>query len=86
MSTHTYVALEVSSAAYDEIRQKLKAAGYEHAFHEDGLIDMHGLALSTGAAESDELPPCGGSRCRRADNGEWIHSSKSYGSCLARID
>lgn len=29
-------------------------------------------------------PPCGGSRCFRADNGTWVHSSKSYGSCSVR--
>lgn len=51
-STHTYAILEVSPAAYDEIRAKLEAAGYEHAFH-DGLVDMHGLALQrqTGGGE-----------------------------------
>ena len=46
--THTYAILEVSSPAYDEIRQKLKDAGYRQAFHfNEGreLIDMHGLAV-----------------------------------------
>jgi hypothetical protein len=48
-STHTYAILEVSQAAYDEIRMKLKAADYDHCFHEqDGriVIDMHGIALA----------------------------------------
>jgi hypothetical protein len=45
-TTHTYATLEVSRAAYDEIRKKLEDAGYQHAFHEDGLIDMHGIALT----------------------------------------
>jgi hypothetical protein len=48
--THTYVVLEISPAAFAEIESKLKAAGYEHTFHEDrehgSLIDMHGIALA----------------------------------------
>lgn len=83
MGTHTYAKLEVSAAAYTEIRAKLEAAGYEHAFHEDGLIDMHGIALAPDPA--DVTPPCGGSRCHRADDGTWIHSSKSYGTCSERL-
>lgn len=44
-STYTYVILHLSKAAYDEIAHKLKEAQYHHAFHEDGVIDMHGLAV-----------------------------------------
>lgn len=51
MTTHTYATLEVSKAAYDEIRKKLEDAGYQHAFHEDGLIDMHGIALTPEPAD-----------------------------------
>lgn len=47
--TYTYAVLEVSPAAYEEIREKLVKAGYQHAFHEDRthgpVIDMHGIAL-----------------------------------------
>jgi hypothetical protein len=43
-ATHTYAILEVSSSTYAEIETKLKAAEYDHAFHDD-VIDMHGLAL-----------------------------------------
>jgi hypothetical protein len=48
--TYTYAILEISRAAYEEIAAKLKAAGYQHAFHqEDGetVIDMHGIALKS---------------------------------------
>jgi hypothetical protein len=51
--TRTYAVLEVSTAAYEEIRAKLEAAGYEHAFHEDDgrvVIDMHGIALGKDGA------------------------------------
>ena len=43
--THTYVELELSPAAYDEIRQKLEEAGYKHAFIDEATIDMHGIAV-----------------------------------------
>jgi hypothetical protein len=39
------INLEVSDSCYDEIRRLLKAAGYTHAFGQDGSIDMHGIAL-----------------------------------------
>jgi hypothetical protein len=45
--THTYAVLKVSQSAYDEIREKLQTAAYDHAFHENGIIDMHGIALQT---------------------------------------
>ncbi len=47
--THTYVILDLSPTAYGEIKQKLEAAGYGHAFHKDGgriVIDMHGIAVA----------------------------------------
>jgi hypothetical protein len=47
-STYTYALLDVSAAAYREIREKLEAAGYQHALHEDDgviVLDMHGVAL-----------------------------------------
>lgn len=48
-TTHTYVILPVSQAAYDEIREKLRAAGHGDQFHTDSdgeTIDMHGLAIT----------------------------------------
>jgi hypothetical protein len=43
--THIYALLPISPAAYEEISQKLRAAGYAEAFDGDGVIDMHGLAV-----------------------------------------
>ena len=43
--TYTYAILKVSKETYDEIRQKLSEAKYDHAFDEEGIIDMHGIAL-----------------------------------------
>lgn len=36
-------------------------------------------------AEPEE-PPCGGTRCFRAEDGTWVHSSKSYGTCSEKQD
>jgi hypothetical protein len=43
--THTYVTMEISSAAWEEIAQKMREAGYDHVFMDDGEIDMHGIAV-----------------------------------------
>jgi hypothetical protein len=49
--THTYATLAVSQSAFDEIRDKLKAAestdGFEYHKHDDApfLMDMSGIAL-----------------------------------------
>ena len=42
--TYTYVTLELSQEAYEEVATKLRAAGYSHAFN-GTTIDMHGLAI-----------------------------------------
>lgn len=53
--THTYAVLDVTQEFYREVRELLKAAGYEHAFNADAegeVIDMHGIAIRARAAES----------------------------------
>jgi hypothetical protein len=69
--SHTYAILELSKAAVDEIRKKLADNGYDHAFHGDWIIDMHGIAVSYGPADKhpwrliypnaavSECPTCG---------------------------
>lgn len=57
--THTYAILEISTAAYKEIKEKLEAAGYEHAFRDykngDGVvIDMHGIALKDDGTDFED--------------------------------
>ena len=47
--SYTYVILELSPAAYEEIAKKLREAGYDRAFHRDDgrtVIDMHGIAIA----------------------------------------
>ena len=54
--SRTYVLMQVSPATYNEIAQKLRDAGYDHALHlDDGhgnatALDMHGIALSVAPA------------------------------------
>jgi hypothetical protein len=55
--SHTFAILELSEAAYNEIRLKLHRAGYEHAFIQQDsrpVIDMHGIAV---ALENKEDSP-----------------------------
>jgi hypothetical protein len=53
-TTRTYAVMDVSKALFDEVHQKLLAAGYQQAIHSEGdsriVLDMHGIAL----AQSDE--------------------------------
>jgi hypothetical protein len=54
-ATHTFALLQLSTAAFIEIRDKLRAAGYDHCFHHDGhVIDLHGLGICE--ADPDNLP------------------------------
>jgi hypothetical protein len=49
LATHTFAVLDVSKAAYEEIKKKLEAAGYQHTFIQDGeriVIDLNGIALA----------------------------------------
>lgn len=46
--TYTMALLDVSVTCFQEIQERLAAAGYEHAFHNDGsglVLDMHGIGL-----------------------------------------
>lgn len=52
--THTYAELEISKAAYDEIADKLRRAGYDHVFNGE-VIDMHGLALTPEPMHTDYM-------------------------------
>lgn len=48
-TAYTFVELEISRAAWQEIADKLRAAGYDHCF-EGETIDMHGIAIIPDAA------------------------------------
>lgn len=68
--SYTFAELEISAAAFDEIKSKLEAAGYSQAFIHDPtraadkppadlIIDMHGLGLIRAAAPpapTDTIP------------------------------
>lgn len=55
--THTVAEMELSATAYNEIAEKLREAGYDHVFDENGMIDMHGIGLirSPGPPQGEEL-------------------------------
>jgi hypothetical protein len=53
--TYTVATLELSPTAFDEIAEKLKAAGYGHAFMPGGSIDMSGIAVARGEPRSRAL-------------------------------
>jgi hypothetical protein len=80
--THTFAELEVSPTTYDEIRQKLEDAGYQHAFV-DSAIDMHGIGLTRA---SGTIPPLGAARLREiedriADLDRRLRPHRSAGRC-----
>jgi hypothetical protein len=47
--THTYAILDVNPSTWNDIAARLREAGYDHAFMEDGEIDMHGIAVKAKA-------------------------------------
>lgn len=50
--TYTYAQLELSQFSFEEIKAKLKMAGYHHTFNSDEtIIDMNGIGVSAGAPE-----------------------------------
>jgi hypothetical protein len=60
--THTFVELDLSPEAFEEIRSKLFAAGYHHCFNEGYAteplrvnlrLDMQGIALKSEAWQAD---------------------------------
>lgn len=70
-STHTYATLEISASAYDEIAEKLRAAGYEHAFDlPEGAIDMQGVGVLRG----DDVAPLD----ERAQFEAWVRREEAY--------
>lgn len=44
-STHTFAKLAISEIAFEEIKGRLKKAGYSDQFVDEQTIDMHGIAL-----------------------------------------
>jgi hypothetical protein len=60
--TYTYAILKVSPRAFAEIADRLNAAGYASAFHDEGddgvVIDMHGIALARASlTDATEIEP-----------------------------
>jgi hypothetical protein len=43
--TYTVATMEVTQPTYDEIKDKLLAAGYQHAIDSGGMLDMTHIGL-----------------------------------------
>lgn len=44
--SHSYALMPIPKAVFDDVRGRLKEAGYDHAIHDEGkTLDMHGVAL-----------------------------------------
>lgn len=71
--THTFATLEVSDNLYEEVAAKLKEAGYDHAFMEDGAIDMHGIGLTKKVVVPYVEPPATMNCPRRGENGQMFY-------------
>jgi len=60
--THTFAILELTPAAFEEIKTKLAAAGYQHAFIEEDdklVIDMHGIGVTAAMDKSIDYDSSG---------------------------
>lgn len=80
--THTFAELELSPAAYDEIAEKIREAGYAGVKFVEGPggpIDMHGIGVTRGEEEPHFEP---------ADLEEAVAASYASGAAeyIARLE
>lgn len=52
--TYTLAKLVLSQEAYDEIAKKLRDAGYDHVFTDDGMIDMTHIGVAPPEKDEDD--------------------------------
>lgn len=92
-TTHTFVELEVTPAAYDQIRTKLAEADYQHTFIDRTTVDMTGIAVTRGKenAPIDMIlycPSCGAQHVDEAQpDKSWTnppHREHECQKCLFR--
>lgn len=57
--TYTLARLEVSRSAFNEIKEKLEQAGYQHVFMDDGGMDMTHIAIAAEEGETSTCENCG---------------------------
>lgn len=53
--THTFAILELPPSVHALIKEKLIAAGYDHAIDAEGTIDMHGIGIAPDGGSDDPL-------------------------------
>jgi hypothetical protein len=86
-TTHTVAELQLSAAAYDEIAQLLREAGYEHAFN-DGVIDMTGIGLTRKMKVNSVRRTCDGYPTQwdgELDDGRTIYVRYRWGILAVRV-
>ena len=75
--SHAYAILEISRGALNEIAAKMRAAGYEHAFHDEGdhgvVIDMHGIAVAARRRCHAPHPSVASRTCDRWKGHDGLH-------------
>lgn len=57
--THSFVIMQISQAAYDEIKATFLAAGYDDVFIADRngeIADMHGIGVQANKFASGPIP------------------------------
>lgn len=54
--THSLARLEISPAAYEEIKALFVKAGYDHVFLSDGMMNMNGIGIVP-KSEPKEIEP-----------------------------
>jgi hypothetical protein len=77
--THTFVLMELSDAAYAEIKAQMEAAGYQHAFDEQGNIDMHGIAVNRTVASLNTA------YLNKAQSGETLFEHRGDGTVWGKL-
>lgn len=66
--SHTYVVVEISPEAYEEIRAQLEDADYHHVLNDAPPLDMYGLAVAPKPPEVQVIERLHGFEEDRAEN------------------
>jgi hypothetical protein len=71
-TTYTIVSLPVPKYVYDYISQCLREAGYDGYILEDGVIDLHGIGITS----MEETAPneTDAEACSCPQHGAWVHA------------
>ena len=83
-STHTFALMEVSPSTFEEVREKLAAAGYDHALISEGgklHLDMQGVAFVLQDAPPVERIP----RASELEYLRWFVKNADFGPASGEV-